>query len=546
MPESKTIPVKAAEFRSAEVLASLGQLALESVDWGDLLKKSVYRIGHALAVDSVQILELDRQSAQFNRLAVFGLPDAMLGQTGIDASPRSQPGFTLLANEPVVVEDLSLERRFSGVPLNGYSPVSSVSITIGRHPHPYGVLIAQSKQRRIFGDDEVRFLRAAANLLAAVARGYQSDQESRDSSARVHAIVNTLVDGIITIDERGIIESLNPAAQNIFGYSAAELKGRNVNVLMPDPYQSEHDGYLANYIRTGHQRIIGIGREVSGRRKDGSTFPMDLAVSQLQVSGRRMFTGVVRDVTERRRMEREILEAGATEQRRIGQDLHDGLCQHLAGIAFAVEVLSQKLAARDAPEAAGIRKIAEMIDQSMTQARDLARGLQPVTLDANGLVAALSALVEQIESMFHISCILVCDGPCPLADNNVATHLYRIAQESISNAIKHGNARTVVVDLSVKGGDLQLSVKDDGIGITKGKSDGAGMGLRSMDYRARLIGGTLRVLPVDKGGTAVVCTIPNVVQSKRKLEGPAHGKKVTARRSKKEDDSAGRRSPHRS
>jgi len=194
-----------------------------------------------------------------------------------------------------------------------------MTVAIGGNPRSYGVLGVYSSIYRDFAADEVRFLRTVANVLAAAARGFEADQAQRDSAARVRAIVNTLVDGIITIDERGIIESLNPAAEQIFGYSAAEVTGRNVRVLMPQPYQDEHDGYLLNYLRTGTKRIIGIGREVSGLRKDGTIFPMDLAVSELEVSGRRMFTGVVRDITDRRRMEREILEAGADEQRRIGQ-----------------------------------------------------------------------------------------------------------------------------------------------------------------------------------------------------------------------------------
>jgi PAS domain S-box-containing protein len=319
--------------------------------------------------------------------------------------------------------------------------------------------------------------------------------------------VNTLVDGIITIDEHGIVESINPAAEKIFGYAAVDIVGLNVNVLMPEPYKREHDGYLDHYLTTGQQRIIGIGREVSGRRKDGTTFPMDLAVSELQVSGRRMFTGVVRDITERRQMERQILEAGADEQRRIGQDLHDGLCQHLAGISFATEVLRQKLAARSAPETSSISKVGKMVDDAITQARDLARGLQPVMLDANGLIVALKALAEKVEGMFHISCLFVCDGPCPIYDNTVATHLYRIAQEAISNAVKHGKARNVAVDLAVSEDEIRLTIKDDGIGLKRSSGNPQGMGLRTMDYRARVIGGTLSVQDGRTSGTTVVCRV---------------------------------------
>jgi PAS domain S-box-containing protein len=133
----------------------------------------------------------------------------------------------------------------------------------------------------------------------------ESETGESESSARLRAIVDNAVDGIITIDEFGQILDSNPAAQRLFGYAAEELVGQNVRMLMPEPYRGEHDGYLRNYRETGHPKIIGIGREVAGRRKDGSIFPLELSVSKVQLGGRRLFTGIVRDVTERKRVEGE-------------------------------------------------------------------------------------------------------------------------------------------------------------------------------------------------------------------------------------------------
>jgi diguanylate cyclase (GGDEF)-like protein/PAS domain S-box-containing protein len=130
--------------------------------------------------------------------------------------------------------------------------------------------------------------------------------ELRDSAARIKAILDTVVDGIITIDERGIVETFNPAAARIFGYTAAEVIGRNINMLMPEPHHSHHDKYLEHYRATGEARVIGIGREVEGRRMDGSLFPMDMAVSEMWLNGQRHFTGSVRDITERRRAEDQL------------------------------------------------------------------------------------------------------------------------------------------------------------------------------------------------------------------------------------------------
>jgi PAS domain S-box-containing protein len=162
--------------------------------------------------------------------------------------------------------------------------------------------------------DELNALRVRVaeleNELAAARRAAGARaQTHEDLQAQTQAIVDMAVDGIITIDRHGIVHSFNTAAERIFGYQAVEIIGHNVNQLMPEPFSSEHDQYIANYIKTGENKIIGIGREVEGKRKDGSTFPLDLAVSEVKVGDRRLFTGIVRDITDRKRDEEKILES---------------------------------------------------------------------------------------------------------------------------------------------------------------------------------------------------------------------------------------------
>jgi PAS domain S-box-containing protein len=150
---------------------------------------------------------------------------------------------------------------------------------------------------------------ANAQLRRELAERKRAEAAMRASDARIRAIVETAVDGIITIDERGTVETVNPAAERMFGYAAAEMIGRNVNALMPDPFRREHDGYLANYLRTGERKIIGLGREVRGLRKDGTVFPADLAVSETLLGDRRIFTGIVRDITDRKQSAEELRRA---------------------------------------------------------------------------------------------------------------------------------------------------------------------------------------------------------------------------------------------
>jgi len=340
--------------------------------------------------------------------------------------------------------------------------------------------------------------------------------ELRDTSERLRAILETAVEGIITIDERGIIESFNPASEKIFGYKAAEVIGKNISWLMPSPYREEHDGYLDNYLRTRKAKIIGIGRQVVGQRKDGSVFPMDLSVSEVRLADRRLFTGLVRDVSEHKRLEKEVLEISDREQRRIGHDLHDGLCQHLAGIELMSQVLEQNLAAKSKPESARVGDIGKHVREAIAQTRQLARGLSPVTLESEGLMSALRELAANAEKLFRVKCAFDCNPPVFIPDLAAATQLYRIAQEAVSNAIKHGKARSISIQLKRIGERHVLSIKDDGAGLPKTLPKKKGMGLRIMKYRAGMIGGEAMVQRDLDGGTSVVCSVPCKPESARK------------------------------
>lgn len=330
----------------------------------------------------------------------------------------------------------------------------------------------------------------------------------RDSEERIRGIVETAVEGIVTIDHRGIVQSVNPAVARMFGYGADELIGRNVSLLMPSPYREQHDGYIAAYLATGRARIIGIGREVTGQRKDGTVFPMDLSVGEFQRASGRMFAGIVRDITERKLLEKEVLEISDREQERIGQDLHDGLCQQLAGIELVCQTLEEDLATTAPAQAGQARTIAKYVRESIGQARGLARGLSPVGIELDGFVTALRELALSTEKMFGVRCEVSC-GDTPVAEKNpAATHLYRIAQEAIHNAIRHGRAQVIV--LSIRAGEryFELRVEDDGSGLPADVQSSRGMGLRIMKYRAGMIGGTLEIDPRPEGGTIVRCLFP--------------------------------------
>lgn len=210
----------------------------------------------------------------------------------------------------------------------------------------------------------------------------------------------------------------------------------------------------------------------------------------------------------RQRLEKEILEISEREQQRIGQDLHDDLGQQLAGIWCLSRVLEGSLTAKKYPEAADAAKITGLLRDALALTRTLARGLHPVALDSGGLIVALDELRRRTSEMFRVNCR--CKAPPTLnVDNAFATHLYRIAQEAVTNAVKHGGAHDIEIELSSNSHNTILSVRDNGVGMPAAALEGRGMGLRIMSYRAGMIGGTLTVESHHNGGgTLVVCTIP--------------------------------------
>ena len=214
------------------------------------------------------------------------------------------------------------------------------------------------------------------------------------------------------------------------------------------------------------------------------------------------------DITERKRLEEAILEISAQEQRRIAQDLHDGLGQHLTGIAFMSKVLEEKLCDRSLPEAAEAAKIVQMVNQAIDNTRQLAHGLHPVAGEGAGLMSALKKWASEVQELFHIRCRFHCERAVHIHDVMVATHLYRIAQEAVNNAIRHGKSRDIVIRLRARNGAGTLSIQDDGGGFTADPATRPGMGLSIMNYRADIIGGSLKVQPNEERGISVTCMFP--------------------------------------
>jgi two-component system CheB/CheR fusion protein len=215
--------------------------------------------------------------------------------------------------------------------------------------------------------------------------------------------------------------------------------------------------------------------------------------------------GIARDITERKRLEKEIIEISNREQRRIGHDLHDGVCQQLAGIAYRADILADQLHERGANESVEAEKIGVLINEAVTHTRGVARGLFPVRLEENGLVSALEELAANTVNLFKVRCTFSGGENLPPLENSAALHLYYIAQEAVQNAVKHGNASNVAITLARAEGRGVLTVRDDGAGFQLPGGSRTGMGIRIMRYRARVIGATLDLKSQPGHGTQVTC-----------------------------------------
>ncbi|MGO4377819.1 PAS domain S-box protein [Pseudoduganella sp. RAF19] len=350
----------------------------------------------------------------------------------------------------------------------------------------------------------------------------QAERALQDSERRMRAVFETAVDAIITIDERGIMERVNPAAERMFGYSEAEVCGKNVSMLMPSPHREQHDGYLAHYAQTGEKRVIGKGREVEGLRRDGSVFPMDLAVAEMEIGGRRMFTGLVRDITERkqaeaqgREMQARLRELAAHQEKikehertRIAQEIHDELGGLLTGMKAYVNVLIERAGAQSDPL---LGEVQGLTQEAIDTVRRVITDLRPSVLDQLGVWAALEWYAEQVQQRTGLRC--VCDIAPELSDLAVdaerSTMLFRIAQEALTNVVRHAQATEVRVSAARDGGAVLLTVKDNGKGIDKTRLlDKESWGILGMHERTRGFGGELTITGTPGQGTLLQLRLP--------------------------------------
>ena len=331
----------------------------------------------------------------------------------------------------------------------------------------------------------------------------RAEQALRESESRVRALLDANPDLIVRLTRDGTyldVHSTDPRVSYHLPLTMNDFIGRNVRDMFEPEFAREHERYRLAALATGRvQRWEYVRKDPRGSARH--------IEARFVKSGEDEVVVTVRDFTDRVELEREVISSSDRERTRIGQDLHDGLAQLLIGVKLLLAALGDKLA--DSPYRDDVDSAIELVSRAITQTSELAHGLSPIPKRGQ-LGDALRQLARQSEQLLGIRCDVVCECTAvpPSVSESTATHLYRIAQEAITNAVKHGKATRIEIHCGTVDGRLELRVADNGCGISDTAADRGGLGLHIMNYRARGIGGDLTVLPRAGGGTLVRCKCP--------------------------------------
>jgi two-component system sensor kinase FixL len=351
----------------------------------------------------------------------------------------------------------------------------------------------------------------------------EAERQLHGNEELLRSIVESAVDGIIVIDANGRIEAFNRAAETFFGYSTAEVMGENVKMLMPSPFRESHDGYISQYLASGHGKVIGQGREVTGQRKDGSTFPLHLSVGEMSVGGRRKFIGIIYDLTARVEMEAQLREQESLV--RLGQMaaiIAHEVKNPLAAVRGAIQVIGKRLppTSREAPVVSEIISRLDALNQLVGDLLLFARPPQPrpVPLDVRSVIAATIALMREDAAHRTIEIELTGSSPPVMGDAELLKIVFLNLLLNSAHAVR--DQGQIHVALSAPDGTCQVVVADNGPGIAQEvraklftpfvttKSRGTGLGLSTVKRLLEAHHGTVEIACPQAGGTVVTVRLP--------------------------------------
>jgi PAS domain S-box-containing protein len=327
----------------------------------------------------------------------------------------------------------------------------------------------------------------------------KAEADLKSLAQQLRAVIDTAVDGVVMLDAAGNILMLNPACERLFGYASGGMTGINIDVVMPSVFSTAQS----------HPPRLVAARAAICRRRDGSTFHAEISVGAAAFPGPPLFVAVIHDVSERRSLEAALLDVVGHEQRRFATDLHDGIGQELTGLSLLLSALTSNARAAASPHAPDLEQACEVVQHALQSCQTIARGLSPIGRTEGGLVGALRDLVARLKNPTGPSLDIAVSEVARLGLSAAASdHLYRIAQEALANALKHSHANSIKVTLDIERERVRLEICDDGWGVKDADHSAPGLGLRTMQYRASMIGARLNITPFRPNGTRVICECP--------------------------------------
>ncbi len=333
------------------------------------------------------------------------------------------------------------------------------------------------------------------------------EEQLRKNEYTYRLLAESQKDVFFTLSADGTVTYCSPAIKQFGGYNAPDVLGTHFNNYLTVETEPR-------WIEQMFDKLVMKKQSPSWEflysPKDRAPFPVEVtSIATVSENQEITLQCIMRDITEKKRLEKEIVEISEREKRQVGQDLHDGLGQLLTGISFMSKRLESDLADKSLKETAAAARITQLIGDSISQTRDIAKGLYPVNLDEGNLIEAFKQLANERSEMFNISCHFRANKNIVILNKSKTIHLYRIAQEAISNAFRHGKADRIELYLKEHKGNISLTIKDNGVGIEEPNDKHTGIGLKTMDYRARIIGAVFDIHRAEDGGTIMRCSFEN-------------------------------------
>lgn len=425
-----------------------------------------------------------------NRMLVS---DGFCQLAGVDPELRNNPRFWSDRMHP---EDVAkLESAYQAF-LSGHTPELETQYRV-RHDRGHWITVVARARWEPREGEGMRLV-----------RGYVMDVTWSERIKLQAEIIERMREGVVLVAPDGVIQFINPALEETLGYARGDLTGVHASKLSfrsPEAFE-----VLA---RTVFEATADGGSTISdmaARRADGTTLWLQGTFSSFMAGGVRHVLCVFTDISERKQLERELLEMATHVQQRVGSDLHEGLAQQISGIAMSLEGLKQRITGLGTAElAASLEDAVELLNGTTQCTRHMARGLVPVRASAEGITEGFQELANNMFAVYGQRVQLVLELPADLSvDENSVVNLFHIAQEAVGNAVRHAQARNIQITVRANGPDLELQVDDDGVGFEPLGADRRGTGIRMMRFRAEVSGGNLIIESRPRHGSRVRCQCP--------------------------------------